>query len=96
MAFTLTDMNIRMAEYQQYWKINETLARPWPSLFPSKLSMNISGNSTHASQEQPVTMSVIPIIEGDVDDSESAGWGYSLELRMILRDFASLRLIKLK
>ncbi|EQL29102.1 hypothetical protein BDFG_08228 [Blastomyces dermatitidis ATCC 26199] len=35
-------------------------------------------NHTHASKEQPVTTSVIPIIEGDVDDPKCTGEGYLL------------------
>ncbi|EEQ85131.2 uncharacterized protein BDCG_08400 [Blastomyces dermatitidis ER-3] len=35
-------------------------------------------NHTHASKEQPVTTSVIPIIEGDIDDPKCAGGGYPL------------------
>ncbi|EEH19029.2 hypothetical protein PABG_01348 [Paracoccidioides brasiliensis Pb03] len=68
------------------WKeINETLARPRPSLSPSKFSdehfRKFKRADTHASKEQPVTSSsssVIPIIEGDVDDPKCAGGGYPL------------------
>ncbi|OJD09565.1 hypothetical protein ACJ73_10219, partial [Blastomyces percursus] len=52
-------------------EINETLTRPRPSLSPSKFSdehfRKFKRADTHASKEQPVTTSVIPIIEGDVD-----------------------------
>ncbi|ODH50722.1 hypothetical protein GX48_03230 [Paracoccidioides brasiliensis] len=65
------------------WKeINETLARPRPSLSPLKFSdehfRKFKRADTHASKEQPVTSSVIPIIEGDVDDPKCAGGGYPL------------------
>ncbi|EEH47850.2 uncharacterized protein PADG_03934 [Paracoccidioides brasiliensis Pb18] len=65
------------------WKeINETLARPRPSLSPSKFSdehfRKFKRADTHSSKEQPVTSSVIPIIEGDVDDPKCAGGGYPL------------------
>ncbi|EDN10698.1 predicted protein [Histoplasma mississippiense (nom. inval.)] len=63
-------------------EINVTLARPRPSLSPSKFSdehfRKFKRADTHASKEQPVTTSVIPIIEGDVDDPKCAGGGYPL------------------
>ncbi|EDN06469.1 predicted protein [Histoplasma mississippiense (nom. inval.)] len=61
-------------------EINERLARPRPSLSPSKFSdghfRKFKRADTHASKEQPVTTSVIPIIEGDVGDLKCAGGGY--------------------
>ncbi|KKZ61712.1 hypothetical protein EMCG_03741 [[Emmonsia] crescens] len=63
-------------------EINERLARPRSSLSPSKFSdehfRKFKRADTHASKEQPVTTSVIPIIEGDVDDPKCAGGGYPL------------------
>ncbi|KMW68959.1 hypothetical protein BDDG_13161 [Blastomyces dermatitidis ATCC 18188] len=63
-------------------EINETLARPRSSLSPSKFSdehfQKFKRADTHASKEQPVTTSVIPIIEGDVDDPKCTGGGYLL------------------
>ncbi|KAK2795046.1 hypothetical protein FQN50_009805 [Emmonsiellopsis sp. PD_5] len=61
-------------------EINERLARPRPSLSPSKFSnehfWKFKRADTHASKEQPVTTSVIPIIEGDIGDPKCAGGGY--------------------
>ncbi|OJD24584.1 hypothetical protein ACJ73_04049 [Blastomyces percursus] len=63
-------------------EINETLARPRLSLSPSKFSLEhfrkFKRADTRASKEQPVTTSVIPIIESDVDDPKCAGEGYPL------------------
>ncbi|EDN06286.1 predicted protein [Histoplasma mississippiense (nom. inval.)] len=73
----------RIPAMPKNWEeINETLARPRPSLSPSKFSdehfRKFKRADTHASKEQPVTTSVIPIIEGDVDDPKCAGGGYPL------------------
>ncbi|ODH45404.1 hypothetical protein ACO22_00128 [Paracoccidioides brasiliensis] len=54
-------------------------AQPWPSLSPLKFSnghfRKFKWADTHASKEQSVPRSVIPI-EGDVDDPKCAGVGY--------------------
>ncbi|ODH52677.1 hypothetical protein GX48_01162 [Paracoccidioides brasiliensis] len=57
---------------------NKGLAQPWPSLSPLKFSnghfRKFKWADTHASKEQSVPRSVIPI-EGDVDDPKCAGVG---------------------
>ncbi|EER36397.1 conserved hypothetical protein [Histoplasma capsulatum H143] len=73
----------RIPAMPKNWEeINKTLARPRPSLSPSNFSnehfRKFKRADTHASKEQPVTTSVIPIIEGDVDDPKCAGGGYPL------------------
>ncbi|EEQ85579.2 uncharacterized protein BDCG_08848 [Blastomyces dermatitidis ER-3] len=63
-----------------WWDINERLVRPRPSLSPSKFSdkefKEFKKADAHASKEQPVTVSVIPIIEGKMRDAKCAGGGY--------------------
>ncbi|KKZ67175.1 hypothetical protein EMCG_07120 [[Emmonsia] crescens] len=61
--------------------INERLVRPRPSLSPSKFSdkefKEFRKADAQASKEQPVMVSVIPIIEGKIHDAKCAGGGYS-------------------
>ncbi|KAL1952989.1 hypothetical protein VTO42DRAFT_3785 [Malbranchea cinnamomea] len=61
-------------------EINERLARPRPSLSPSRFSEEAFENFTradaHASKEKPVITSVIPIIEGNIGDPKCAGGEY--------------------
>lgn len=63
------------------WKeVNERLVRPRPSLSPSGFSdaefRKFKRADTHASKEQPVTTSVIPIIKGEISDPKCVGGGY--------------------
>ncbi|OJD21380.1 hypothetical protein ACJ73_07280, partial [Blastomyces percursus] len=54
------------------WEIiNERLARPRASLSPSRKA------DAHVSKEQPVTVSVIPIIEGKISVAKCVGGGYA-------------------
>ncbi|OJD10629.1 hypothetical protein AJ78_08413 [Emergomyces pasteurianus Ep9510] len=71
----------RIPAMPKNWEeINEILAQRRSSLSPSNFSdehfRKFKRADTHASKEQPVTTSVIPIIEGDVDDPKCAGGGY--------------------
>ncbi|KAL2376296.1 hypothetical protein RJZ90_007611 [Blastomyces dermatitidis] len=73
----------RIPAMPKNWEeINKTLAQPRSSLSPSNFSdehfRKFKRADTHASKEQPVTTSVIPIIEGDIDDPKCAGGGYPL------------------
>ncbi|EGE82335.2 hypothetical protein BDDG_05279 [Blastomyces dermatitidis ATCC 18188] len=73
----------RIPAMPKNWEeINKTLAQSRSSLSPSNFSdehfRKFKRADTHASKEQPVTTSVIPIIEGDIDDPKCAGGGYSL------------------
>ncbi|KAI1909470.1 hypothetical protein LOZ65_006519 [Ophidiomyces ophidiicola] len=62
-------------------EIHERLAQPRPSLSPSKFSdgdfKKFKRADINASKEQPITTSVIPILEGEIGDPKCVGGDYS-------------------
>lgn len=69
-------------EPDNWEEIDEALTRPRPSLSPSNFTkadfQKFKRADRHASKENPVMASVIPIIEGDNGDPKCVGGGYPL------------------
>ncbi|EGE00672.1 hypothetical protein TESG_07969 [Trichophyton tonsurans CBS 112818] len=68
------------AKPNNWEEINERLAKPRPSLSPSKFSerefQKFERADTGASKEKPITRSVLPIIDGDIGDPKCVGGDY--------------------